>query len=335
MANIQIKMSNFVNWIAPDPKTVPEFKKHADDVLERIKAKAIEKDIPVFDNLIGGSFDKKTGLRRHMLGTSEVEGQDIDLVFVVNNNDDGKHFEELVSRFSEVATLTYPATEKQPTKCSVQLMFANPLVTYDLVPVYKTEKPKHQLLVRTDLEKRLTSVQLHSEFVKKRTTKSQGMTGCVEFNECIRLAKWWKHEFSRNSYYFKDGLPSVVIELLFAKVFDDVGVQKNYAETLIQWFSKAAHYVENRTTIYFNDYVAGSPAAANESWRVLDAVNFDNNVVKKWSDGQINDLLSGLKKATAELTRAVRHDMFDEANESTECLSKVFGNAFKNHCEGN
>ncbi len=329
---LQRRMRKFVDWIAPDPQKIPEFRKHAKDVLLTIKNKAIEKDIPVVDAITGGSFDKETGLRRHMRGDSEVEGQDIDLVFIVNKQGNSNRFPELVTKFLDVANASYPSTDKKATNCSVQLNFTNPLVSYDLVPVYKTEKPKYQLLVRKDLETRLTSVELHTEFVVKRTSRSKSSSGVVEFNECVRLLKWWRCEFEKTAFHLRE-IPSVVVELLFAKAFDEKGVKTTYAETLVDWLWTAAGLVERKTQIYFNDYVGGKPAAPPAgAWHLHDPVNFDNVITKTWTSTEIQEFADGLKKAATNLQRAIRCDFQGDDVGSLESLIAVFGNPIRHHC---
>lgn len=330
---LQRRMSHFVVWIAPDPKDTPDTRAHAKDVLATIKNKGLENEIPIVDTLIGGSFEKGTGLRRHMRGDHEIEGQDIDLVFVVDHEDNEKYFTELVSKFTGLAEACYPKTEKRPTKCSVELSFVNPLVTYDLVPVYKTGRAKYQLLVRTDLERRLTSVELHTEFIKNRIKRSKATAGVVEFNECIRLLKWWRCQFQESAFYAKE-IPSTVIELLFAHVFDQKGVQKNYAETLVQWLWAASSIVEKKTPIFFNDYCTGRPTLDQHGtvWSVIDPVNFENVVTKKWNAQQVQEFADGLKKAAANLQSAVKCNMFDNNTGSLEAIEKVFGPAIKHHC---
>lgn len=328
----QRRLTKFVDWIAPEKAKAKEFREHADEVLRIIKNKAIEMKIPVVEAMTGGSFDKDTGLRRHMRGDSEIEGQDIDLVFVVKKEGDGDRFPALVSDFEKVAKASYPDTDRKTTKCSVQLSFKSPLVTYDLVPVYRTDKPKYQLLVRTDMKQRLTSVQLHTEFVTKRTTTSRKTPGVVEFHECIRLLKWWRCEFQNSAYYLQE-VPSVVIELLFAKVFDLRGVQKNYAETLVDWLWAAGAIVSEAKQVYFNDYLGGSPPApALGAWHLHDPVNFDNVITKDWTAAQLQEFSDALKKAAGNLQTAIRKDMFGDEAGSLDSLVAVFGNAIRHHC---
>ena len=336
MPSIQRRMSCFAQWIAPDPATTPDVRAHAKGVLSRLAAKAVEMDIPVVDSMIGGSFDKKTGLRRHMRGNNEIEGQDIDLVFVVDHDDDAEYFAELVSDFARVVKASYPSTEATPTKCSVQVEFSNPLVTYDVVPVYKTAKPNYQLIVRTDMERRLTAVKLHSEFIGTRITRSKSSPGVVEFNECIRLVKWWRDVFIGNkAYYLREvGVPSVLVELLFASVFDSVGVQKDYAATLSQWFETAAGIVRKRSPVFFSDYSSNQPGAnpVGVNWQVLDPVNLENNISKKWTPQQLDEFSTALKTAADGINRAIRCDIFDDEVASLEELVGVFGTAVRNHC---
>jgi hypothetical protein len=53
-----------------------------------------------------GSFAKHTGLRRHMRGVSEIEGQDVDLPFVVKPKaKDGDQIGELLGSFDKYAAL--------------------------------------------------------------------------------------------------------------------------------------------------------------------------------------------------------------------------------------
>src|SRR5262245_16333746 len=74
----------FVDWIKPDAETEESIRSQADDIRERIKARAIANGLTVRSTPWSGSFAKKTGLRRHMRGNHEVEGQDVDLPFVVS-----------------------------------------------------------------------------------------------------------------------------------------------------------------------------------------------------------------------------------------------------------
>ena len=78
----------FSSWIAPDSKKQEDISNHAKNVISTIKQKAEEDGLTVLDAKISGSFAKGTGLRKHLRGSSEVEGQDVDLVFILKKEKD-------------------------------------------------------------------------------------------------------------------------------------------------------------------------------------------------------------------------------------------------------
>jgi tRNA nucleotidyltransferase (CCA-adding enzyme) len=191
-SKLHSRVSKFVAWIAPAPETREEIKKQADEVRDRISDKAREDGVVVTATPKAGSFAKKTGLRRHMRGGSEVEGQDIDVPFVVKPPKEGEYqLQPMIDKFLKYADSSYPRTEKEPTKSSVKLKFTSTL-SYDLVPLFATSDPEKQILVRTTGEQIVTSVQKHTEFIKTRTHKSDEKRDVVLFNECVRLMKWWR-----------------------------------------------------------------------------------------------------------------------------------------------
>lgn len=85
-----------------------------------------------------GSFAKHTGLRRHMRGHSEIEGQDVDLPFVVKPRDkDGDRIGSM--RYSTVSTAMLaratPRTPREVMASSVEQRFVASKLNYDLVPM--------------------------------------------------------------------------------------------------------------------------------------------------------------------------------------------------------
>src|SRR5207249_4732677 len=119
-----------------------------------------------------GSFAKSTGLRRHLRGRSVVEGQDVDLPFVVKpRSADEEKLDSLLSRFERYAKQAYPETERKPTNSSIVLKFSNEL-RYDIVPVLATAVADRQILIRANGDRRETSLQKHVEFTRERTRRS-------------------------------------------------------------------------------------------------------------------------------------------------------------------
>jgi hypothetical protein len=331
-SKLHSRISKFVGWIAPTPETREEIKQQADEVRDRIIDKAREDGVVVTATPKAGSFAKKTGLRRHMRGDSEVEGQDIDVPFVVKPPKEGEYqLQPMINKFLKYADLSYPKTEKEPAKSSIKLKFTSTL-SYDLVPMFATSDPEKQILVRTTGEQIVTSVQKHTEFIKNRTHKSAEKKGVVLFNECVRLMKWWRDTKCTKADYFKD-VPSIVIDLLCAKAFDKLSVQSTYAHTLSEWCTYLAHVVSNKESVSFSDYTSRASQAISGKWCVMDPVNPENNLAQRFQGYEVDELGEWFQDARESWSRAITADEMGDDGRSLEQLVDLLGNPFKNHCD--
>lgn len=340
MSKISIKstlhkrITTFVDWIKPASGNREHIKNVANGVRERIKNKAASKDYDfvITSTLNGGSFATKSGLRRHMRGEAVVEGLDVDLVFVLQDNKKDYELISLLDSFEQITQDCYPTSSIKPTKSSIKLTFSDNLY-FDIVPMIEGKKEGTQLLIRSTGEEIHTSVQDQVEFIRKRIRESNEKAGRVKFNECLRLMKWWRDFKAVDSYYLGDkkAPPSFLINLLAAKAFDELSVQKTYGETLAQWFSYLAHVVKHRDPILFKDY--NTPKQDAEAlWSVVDPVNKDNNVVVAWTNLEIDELAEWLATSRDDLNRALRHDSDGNDHKAIDSMVRIFGNAFKNHC---
>src|SRR5258707_15725638 len=77
------RLAAFVDWIKPEPETREAIRKQAADIRRIISGQATADGLFIMATPEAGSFAKHTGLRRHMRGNSEIEGQDVDLPSVV------------------------------------------------------------------------------------------------------------------------------------------------------------------------------------------------------------------------------------------------------------
>jgi len=327
------RLRTFVDWIAPDSEREQEIRDQSARIRERIKAKAAADGLTVRSTPNSGSFAKRTGLRRHMRGTSEIEGQDIDLAFVVSpKTKDAEMLDSLLDRFLGYAQEAYPDNAPdEPTNSSVVLTFQNTKLQYDIVPMLAVSgTDDEQILLQRNGNRRRTSVQKHTEFVRSRNWKSNEQPGRVKVNECIRLFKWW-----RCVHFEDDTIPSIVCDLVCAKAFDERGVRSTYGETLADWFGWAAHAVRSRTPISFNDYLV-SPLAprSGAEWQVIDPVNRENNIVERWNWSQLDELSDKLETTRDMLNRAISQDERQQHPQSLSSLEFVFGSAIRHHCGG-
>ena len=329
------RFKKFVSWIGPEPELRDTIKSQAKKIRTCISSKALEDGLIVSSTPNSGSFAGKTGLRRHYRGKSEVEGQDVDLPFVTNpETEDGKKLSELLSKFYSYVHKCYPDKEKEITKSSIKLHYSD-VLSYDIVPMLATDMDDEQIIIRTTGEHTRTSVQKHVEFIRSRTRKSKELAGVVEFNECVRLIKWWREFQSDDSYYLNgdDAPPSFLINLLCAHAFDTCSIFPTYAETLATWFSFLAHILRNREPVIFSDYYEDNSTDDSTLWTVKDPVNTENNVVQSWTESKLNEFAEWFEKARDTLPYIIRYDEDGENNKSLEKLVELFGTPFKHHCE--
>lgn len=241
--NLQNRISNFVTWIRPDPDKVEDARTQRGDVRDAITAKATADRLVVKSTPASGSFAKHTGLRRHMLGAAEHEGQDIDLAFVLAQKDkDGDILTGLLDRFERYTNDSYPDTPRERTKSSIKLKFVTSKLNFDIVPMLAVEGTyEEQILLRAGGERRRTSVQKHVVFTTTRTAMSCETKGAT-FNNAVRLLKWWREYQGTRSKILTD-VPTFLMDLLCAKAFDDAGMSGTWAATLETWFDRIASYV--------------------------------------------------------------------------------------------
>ena len=331
--SLHSRTNNFVRWIRPDPEMVDETRRQRDDVKERIKKKAQEDGLTVRSMPHSGSFAKSNGLRRHMLGEAEHEGQDIDCPFVLSQKDqDGDPLTVLLPRFERYAKACYPDTEFERSRSSVKLKFAATKLNFDLVPMLAVAgKDDEQVLLRAGGDKRRTSIQKHVEFVKARTRTSQDLQGPVVFNDAMRLVKWWREYQLSQSKLITD-VPSFLLELLCAKAYDEASVKAKYPETLAVWFDRISNYAAKRTELSFLDFGAQGPAKFDAKWKVIDPVNTQNNAVPaSWGGIQVDEFRDWAARARDTVQQAIAFEMRGRDSEAVELMSQVFGSSFKNH----
>jgi hypothetical protein len=267
-----------------------------------------------------------------MRGNAEVEGQDIDVTFVARAPKEVEYqLGPMIDKFFKYADDSYPKTEKEKTKSSVTLKFTSTL-SYDVVPLFATNDPETQILVRSTGEQIVTSVQKHTEFITNRTAKSDEKDGVVLFNECVRLVKWWRDSRCAEGSYLEE-VPSIIVDLLCAKAFDELSVQTTYAQTMAEWFAYLAHVVRKREQVAFSDYTKMPAVDKKATWEVIDPVHPENNIAKKLQTYEIDELAEWFESGRDAWNRAIVADFGKDDSRSLEQLVGLFGNAFKNHCE--
>ena len=332
---LNAQLNRFVAFIAPDPDKREKIKQQSSDIREVITRQAEEDGLVIKTAITAGSFAKKTGLRRHLQGASEVEGQDIDIAFIVSPRDrSGRPLGCLIPRFEDYLRRSYPDSEVGQSKSSATIAFSASKLQFDAVPLFETNKQQVQRLLRMDGEVRQSSVQRQTEFMRSRLRASKTQQGSVAFNECVRLFKWWRYQRQTESYILSNEagarkVPSFLLDLLCAKAFDTVGVSGDYLTTLQRWFQCLSGWVESRRTILFDDFINYHQQRAIAAWHVIDPMDDRNNVVKNWSWREIDELARWLRQSELWLNQVIEQDRRGE--DVMNLLIKVFGPAFKTH----
>ena len=338
-SKIEQRLERFVDWLKPDEKSEDTIRRQSDEIRQAIRKQASADGLIVRETPSAGSFAKNTGLRRHVTGGSAVEGQDVDLHFVLSpRTRDDEVLDRLLDRFYGYAQRAYPQRppNKSRTKSSVTLKFVGTKLSYDLVPLLIAPEygDGYQWLLRSD-GKRLTSVVRHVEFTRSRTRRSNELPGRVKFNECVRLLKWWREFRMKNDRHSIPNLPSIVIDMLAAYAFDKGQVRATYSETLYDWFDFLYDAVQRRQRISFTDYPMprNRPHAPKTPWMVLDPVDPSNNLTRNWIDQHVDELAGWLLQARMDLGKAIDLDRRNNHQESLHYLVQLLGPPFRSHCD--
>lgn len=338
-SKIEQRLERFVDWLKPDEKSEDTIRRQSDEIRQAIRKQASADGLIVRETPSAGSFAKNTGLRRHVTGGSAVEGQDVDLHFVLSpRTRDDEVLDRLLDRFYGYAQRAYPQRppNKSRTKSSVTLKFVGTKLSYDLVPLLIAPEygEDYQWLLRSD-GKRLTSVVRHVEFTRRRTRRSNELPGRVKFNECVRLLKWWREFRMKNHRRSIRSLPSIVIDMMAAYAFDNRQVRATYSETLYVWFDFLYDAVQRRKRISFTDYPMprNRPHAPKTPWMVIDPVDPSNNLTRNWIDQHVDELAGWLLQARLDLGKAIDLDRRNNHQESLHYLVQLLGPPFRTHCD--
>jgi tRNA nucleotidyltransferase (CCA-adding enzyme) len=192
----------------------------------------------------------------------------------------------------------------------------------DVVPVlYENEANDRGYLVSKDTGDRLlTSVSLHLDFVRARKKRSPG-----DWAQVIRLVKWWakQHKDADSSFKFK----SFMAELIAAHLLD-AGVSFANHQVALDTFFEYVVRTELRERIAFTDFVPMNkvPPRSDASIEILDPVNPDNNVAKRYTDYDRERIVTAAEVALDAITEA---KYASTKSQAVECWQIVFGSSFR------
>ena len=337
-------LRRFVDKIRTPTSHEKKIASQRDRIRGRIKSHIQKAGLQLARAPNAGSYAKRTGLIRYVRGKSAIGGQDVDLPFVLTHRSgQSLDLRALLDLFHEWVGRSYPRSGVSRTRSSIKLKLETFAYGFDIIPM--VAHPEHgrslEYLYRADGTKVLTSISRHVDFVRRRTRASKEAAGIVEFNHMVRLLKWWSACRVADDDLFTD-LPTFLLELLCAKVFDQHGVATTYTRALDVWFAAMTRIVEERREIGFDDGSSrtwvSSPrldarldARSDAIWIVRDPVNPDNIVVPNhWTSAHVDRLATWLREASAVMARVQECDRHDNGKGALGELEKLFGPGIRN-----
>ena len=251
-------------------------------------------------------------------------GVDADIAVFLNTDGASKFdLASLHQRLRLLLCAAYP--QKKPEDFTVQprtlgIVFRVSGMEVDLVPIIPIEGPGDygwQPSSTGDAPIK-TSVGKQLEFIRTRKD------GYHQFTALVRLVKHW-----RNHHELDETLRSFMIELIVSHLQDDEGSPPSLEKGLLRFFLYVAQS-ELRDPVIFpeNGKVTSLP---KDPVVILDPVNTENNVARRLTDLERQEIVN---KATAawETLTAARNNNFK--GETLEYWKETFGRSFVIEEEG-
>lgn len=322
-------LKQFVAKLRTPKSDIATIIERRDRVRSRLQSRLRKEKLPVARSPNAGSYAKGTGLRRYMYGKTKIGGSDIDIPIILTaSSGDKLELKTLLDLFEGIVRGSYPRSKTTRTKSSIKLELSSFKYPFDIVPMVAARGDRNlEYLFRADGTKVETSVSEHVQFSKSRTSRSAGMPGIVQFNDMLRLFKWWR-ELRAVKDNLLTNVPTFLLELLCAKAFDQHGVATDYTGTLETWFDAITQLVSERREVRFD---SGRGLANDQTWLVLDPVNSVNNAVPAtWTAHHIDQLARWFADGAATMRRVKEHDAADDGKGALLELQSLFGPAIGN-----
>jgi len=256
-------------------------------------------------------------------GTALSTVSDMDVAVYVKRGSSHLDEKNLIPWLADQLKLVYSHTEMKPEQFkeqdhSVRVHFKGSDLDVDVAPVLYEGDPNDRgfLVEKYTGERVLTSIPMHLDFIRRRKAKQKN-----HYTQVVRIVKWWVSQRRAENENFK--FKSFMIELLLAKMVDDGLDCSNYLTALETFFT---HLVKKQllTPIIFTDFYSADklPTRDNNSIKIYDPVNPENNVAKGYSEATRKQILEAATDALEALLFAKRATTKGVA---TDCWSKILG----------
>jgi hypothetical protein len=309
------QLNYFVNNRLKLPKGKrAEYLDQVDRLIEKFTAAATgDSVINIRKFLKTGSLRKGTVLRPR-----GDFGVDADIAVFLNTASASQYdLLTLHDRIRKLLAKCYPT--KKPEDFTVQprtlgIVFRDSGLELDLVPLIPIDGPGDygwQPSSRGDVPVK-TSVTKQLEFIRARKDVY------ANFAALVRLLKFW-----RNFQELDDSFRSFTIELIVCYLHDQNGPPKSLEEGLLRFFLFVA---ETRLTKAITFKECGLvKSLPNDRVVALDPCNADNNVTRKITDKDCNEIIAKSRQAWETLSYARN---YNGKTQTLELWKEIFGRSF-------
>jgi len=299
-------------------------------MVEKLKGKvAADGTFKLEKVLKAGSNAKFTSLRRT---TENIF--DVDLAaYYSGTGATTKDLNKLLDFTCERLREIYPSKPKEDfeaLKSAVRVKFRSGIkLNVDVAPIIQDDSLELEnggWLPRAD-GWRLTSVTCHNQFISRRTTKSNEVSGPVKFNRLVRLMKWWNNQQDIAQ-------PSIFCDLITAAAFDAYGVTNEWQSSLRQVFSFLLKHQFLEPIIFDDYYDTRRLTFPSGQVVIMDSVNLENNIAKDWTKKIRLDYLARVQDTYDWMMEARSCELDNDEEGAVEMWCQVFGNKFRFLSEG-
>ena len=324
------RFNKFVKNIRPTDDHIDEANRQTDYMVEKLKGKvAADGTFKLEKVLKAGSNAKFTSLRRT---TENIF--DVDLAaYYSGTGATTKDLNKLLDFTCERLREIYPTKRKEDfeaLKSAVRVKFRSGIkLNVDVAPIIQDDSLELEnggWLPRAD-GWRLTSVTCHNQFISRRTTKSNEVSGPVKFNRLVRLMKWWNNQQDIAQ-------PSIFCDLITAAAFDADGVTNEWQSSLRQVFSFLLKHQFLEPIIFDDYYDTRRLTFPSGQVVIMDSVNLENNIAKDWTKKIRLDYLARVQDTYDWMMEARSCELDNDEEGAVEMWCQVFGNKFRFLSEG-
>lgn len=324
--NISSRFDRFIAHIRPSRKQLETADQQVAFLREQLAERiTTDKQFHLEKIFLAGSAAKHTDLARTGKGTFDI---DLGVYYRAQGRTEvqlNKLLPYTHARLREIYPSEKPARDFHVGKNAVNVTFRASELKVDVVPIIRDGSlalTNSGWIPRQD-ELRLTSITAHIQFIHTRTARSKQVPGPVMFNHLVRLMKWWNRRLPENlrqcSYF---------CELITAAALEKSNVTGDWQSSLGKIFAFLSQHAFTQPIIFNDYYDAKSVKRPDNLVVVLDAVNSDNNVARKWDKTIKQGYLNCVKQTRGFIRLAQDYEQKGQEEAAMDAWCQVFGDNF-------